>query len=292
MRAPSRIVRRVVLACAGLAVIGTVAPVTAAYANGQSRPAPASYLALGDSVPFGYREAANTPPPDYADAASFVGYPEDVAANLGLRVANASCPGETTGSFLDVHAQSNGCENAVGSTQGYRSFYPLHVAYRGTQLGYAVRYLRSHPRTRLVSLGIGANDEFVCEATTADKCASEFPALLKRIGRNVHTILARMRHRAGYRGPLVVVDYYSLDYADAQGSAGTRALNAALAGAARPFGARIADGYGTFERAAVQAGGDTCAAGLLTTLATGGCGVHPSVAGQALLAQALEQARR
>jgi hypothetical protein len=33
--------------------------------------------------------------------------------------------------------------------------------------------------------------------------------------------------------------------------------------------------------------GNTCKAGLLTQLSTGSCGVHPSYAGQALLAQAL-----
>ena len=54
--------------------------------------------------------------------------------------------------------------------------------------------------------------------------------------------------------------------------------------AAAPFDARVADGFGAFQTAAVQAGGDSCAAGLLTKLTTGGCGVHPSVAGQQLLA--------
>ena len=33
--------------------------------------------------------------------------------------------------------------------------------------------------------------------------------------------------------------------------------------------------------------GDACKAGLLTQLSTGSCGVHPSYAGQAVLAQAL-----
>ena len=59
------------------------------------------YLALGDSVTFGYREAANLPTPDYSDAASFVGYPEDVGAALGLDVANAACPGETSTSLVE-----------------------------------------------------------------------------------------------------------------------------------------------------------------------------------------------
>src|SRR5512141_421686 len=127
------------------------------------------YLALGDSVAFGYRPPQVTPPADYLDASNFVGYPEVLAERSGLRLTNASCPGETTASLIDATAQSNGCENSVGLPYGYRTFYPLHVAYQGAQLDYAVQYLRSHPRTRLVSIDVGANDLFICQATTPDK---------------------------------------------------------------------------------------------------------------------------
>src|SRR5437660_52532 len=66
-------------------------------------------------------------------------------------------------------------------------------------------------------------------------------------------------------------------------------LNRALDGAAKPFGVRIADGYGLMKLAANRGGaqGNTCKAGLLTQLSTDACGVHPSYAGQAVLAQAL-----
>jgi hypothetical protein len=69
------------------------------------------YLALGDSVSFGFREADTAPPPDYHRAATFVGYPEDVGAALGLRVTNAACPGETSASLIRADARSNGCEH-------------------------------------------------------------------------------------------------------------------------------------------------------------------------------------
>jgi hypothetical protein len=57
----------------------------------------------------------------------------------------------------------------------------------------------------------------------------------------------------------------------------------------KPFGVEIADGYGLMQLAADRGGaqGNTCNAGLLTELSTGACGVHPSYAGQAVLAQAL-----
>ncbi|MGP0049464.1 MAG: hypothetical protein ACLPZR_11545 [Solirubrobacteraceae bacterium] len=49
---------------------------------------------------------------------------------------------------------------------------------------------------------------------------------------------------------------------------------------------RLADAYRTFALASARSGNDTCTAGLLTQLGSAGtCGVHPSYAGQALLAQ-------
>ena len=249
-----------------------------------------SYLALGDSVTFGYREAANLPTPTYPDASSFVGYPEDVASALGLRVANASCPGETSTSFVTAGAPSNGCENSPGGTPGYRQVFPLHVSYSGTQLQYAVGYLRHHRDTRVVSLMIGANDGFLCQETTADHCKSELPSVLTQIGANVKTILSAIRGQAGYRGKIVILSYYSLNYSDPTQVAESQGLNAAMLGAAQPYRVTVADGYGTFQAAAAQSSGDSCKAGLLTQLTTGGCGVHPSVGGQALLALAVEKA--
>jgi lysophospholipase L1-like esterase len=248
------------------------------------------YLALGDSVPFGYREAANLPAPNYPDAASFVGYPEDVAAALGLHLANASCPGETTDSFITPGAASNSCENSPDSSPAYRQLFPLHVAYNGTQLAYALNYLKHHRGTRAVSLMIGANDGFLCQETTADHCASELPAVLAKVGHNVATILSAIRAGAHYRGRIVLVSYYSLNYADPVAAGTSQALNSALTTAAAPYGVTVADGYGTFQQAAAQSGGDSCKAGLLTQLTTGGCGVHPSVGGQSLLALAVEKA--
>jgi hypothetical protein len=85
-----------------------------------------TYLALGDSVAFGYVPPAAVPAPNYQSANSFVGYPEDVGQALRLGVWNASCPGETTDSMLVPGVQSNGCENSPGSPIGYRTQSPLH----------------------------------------------------------------------------------------------------------------------------------------------------------------------
>lgn len=247
------------------------------------------YLALGDSVPFGYREPTNLPTPDYTDAANFVGYPELVAGDLHLRVANASCPGETSGSLISTAQISYACGQTPTGLTGYKTRFPLHVQYAGTQLQYALDYLRHHHDTRLITVMVGANDGFLCQATTADQCASEIGGVLAKVAANVTTLLQALR-QAGYRGQIVLVDYYSLDYRSAAANASSLGLNQALTSAAARFGATVADSYTLFQQAAAQAGGDTCAAGLLTVLTTGGCGVHPSAAGQALLAQAVEAA--
>jgi lysophospholipase L1-like esterase len=283
--------RRLSIAAAALALAGAITaspPATASESHPGIPVRPGTnYLALGDSVPFGYREPTSVPTPDYTQPDTFVGYPEDVSADLSLHDTNAACPGETTVSFLSGTAPSNGCEGTAGSP-GYRDVFPLHVAYSGSQLDFAVQFLQSHPRTRLVSLMIGANDGFLCQKQTADQCTSEFPALLQTIGANVATILSRIRGDGDYPGQIVVVNYYSLDYADLVQTGLSQALNQAIDSAATPFGVEIADGFGAFQQIAAQDGGDTCAAGLLTVLSGGGCGIHPSAAGQAVLAGAVE----
>ena len=289
--------------CATLAWVASTMTATAtATATTATSPPPHStrvtpgsgYLALGDSVTFGYQEPTVVPAPNYRDAASFPGYPEMIGSELHLRVANAACPGETSTSLINASAQSNGCENTpTGTGASYRKAFPLHVRYSGSQLAYATSYLKAHPGVRLVSLMIGANDLFVCQETTSDACAAsaEQQAVLRTISRNVRTILSRIRTKDHYAGQVAIVNYYSLDYASPIVNAESTELNTALDTAARPFHVKIANAYRTFAAASAHSGADTCTAGLLTQLGMPGtCGVHPSYAGQALLASTLEGA--
>jgi lysophospholipase L1-like esterase len=290
-----------VTVCAGTLVTAVVGSGLSSSASARTGAAPdrppvvagSGYLALGDSVTFGYREADTTPRPNYLKASTFVGYPEDVGAALGLKVTNPACPGETSGSLIDAAAQSNSCEHSATGGPGYRTAFPLHVAYGGSQLAFAVKFLKTHPDTRLVSLMIGANDGFICAAETKDKCVTEFPTVLASVAKNVTTILTAIRTGAGYTGQIVILNYYATDYTSGAGTAASKALNAAQDAAAKPFGVEIADGYKAFLVASVASGDKPCKAGLLTQLngkKTGTCGVHPSVAGQSVLAQAVDEA--
>ena len=252
----------------------------------------APYLALGDSVVFGYRESNNPPAPDYSNAANFKGYPEDVAAAMGLLLTNASCPGETTSSMIDKKAPSNGCENSYDATSGqqvpvgYRNSYPLHTSYKRSQLGFAELFLKRHPNTRLVTLTIGGNDGFLCQKQTSDGCVSEISTLTATIKKNLQTIFKGIRG-TGYRGQIVLLNYYSYNYNDGLLTAEIQILNSALAQGAEGYHVKIASAFDAYKAATAQNNGDTCAAALITLLENGStpCGVHPTIQGQALLAQ-------
>lgn len=287
----SLIRRAAVVAGVAVGVAAGVMPALPASAGSVTGSATdGTYLALGDSVAFGFVPSQAVPPPNYQDAHSFVGYPEDVAQALRVRVWNASCPGETTDSMLVVGVVSNGCENSPTSPTGYRTLYPLHVQYQGTQMEYALKYLAVHHHIQLVTIDIGANDLFICQETTTDHCASpaELQAVLQEIQANLTTIYTQIRDVGHYQGPLVALTYYSLSYSDPAQVAGTQLLDSVIASVTKAFGGKVADGFAAFQGPSAAFGGSPCAAGLLIRLPNGTCNIHPSPAGHLLLAQAIE----
>jgi lysophospholipase L1-like esterase len=242
------------------------------------------YLALGDSVGFGYITQAGF---EYANSDNFVGFPEYVSPALGFTDANASCPGEATTGFISSTGADNGC-------RPYKANFPLHVSYTGTQLAFATNYLTAHPNTGLVTLQIGANDAFILERNCAGDTTcigAGLPALLTQIGGNVDTILRDLK-ATRFHGVLMVVNYYSLDYSDPAGTALTVALNNAITSRAQADGAVVADAFTAFLHAAAPAGGKTCNAGLLNAAPQNQftCDVHPSQSGQELLAETVDSA--
>jgi lysophospholipase L1-like esterase len=284
-----------------LAALAVGAAPAAAKPKAAAKPLPAvpgtRYLALGDSVTFGYMESSVVPAPNYHNAASFFGYPELAGDALHLKVANAACSGETSSSLINPKAQSNGCENSPGNpSTGYRTQFPLHVKYKGSQLAFALSYLKAHKNVSLVSLMIGANDFFVCQETTTDGCgtAAERNAVAAKVTSNIHKILGSIRNTAHYKGQIAIVNYYSLNYSVPAVNAQSQLLNKTQDAAAKPYHVVIADGYGELQKAAAHFGGSVCQAGLITELKNtpGMCGIHPSYAGQSLLALSLDKAIR
>ncbi len=271
------------LSAAMLFLLGAV-PAQAEGEGGNHDNGNGSYLALGDSVPFGANPLVTNP----KDADNFVGYPEIVAEQLELKDVNATCPGEATGGFLSLTGTDNVC-------RPYRFVLknPLHVRYSGTQMAFALSYLRHHHNTRLVTLTLGANDVFrwqkdCLKGATFGTCPLGFNGVLAIMQANLNTILANIR-ATGYTGLIVGVTYYALDY---KSPLGALALNQPMIGAAAAHGALIADGFTAWAPVAATKGGDSCKAGLLILLPPGSvppCDVHPTPLGRDLLAGAVIQ---
>jgi lysophospholipase L1-like esterase len=274
-----------------LAGVTALVPALLASATTASSSGPSSYLALGDSVAFGYSPLLVQPG---VDPSVFVGYPQ-LAANLfrpKLMVFNASCPGETSTSLISGTRPDNGC-------QDFRQFVGgLHVSYSGSQLQYAKRHVAANPQTKFVSLTIGANDASLlhdrCRATVPPKGVNAcvvrgLPRLLLTLRTNLRMVYAGLR-AAGFKGQFVAVTYYSTNYRDRVVTGGVGVLNGVLASVTRAFGGKVADGFGAFAAAAAPFGGDTCKAGLLIHRTLDMCDIHPSPAGAALLARALHVA--
>jgi lysophospholipase L1-like esterase len=260
--------------------------VASASAAMPSESSPRPYLALGDSVAFGFIMQAGF---EYVNPTNFIGFPDYVGSDLRLNDVNAACPGETTASFLSATAPDLGCRS-------FRSQAPLHVSYGSTQSSFALSFLAKHRRTRLVTITLGANDLFLLEAACAgdQTCiVNGLPQVLGTISANMATILGEIR-ASGYTGVIVVENYYSLDYSDAAGTTLTQLLNQAVSAPAASFGAVVADVFSAFEIAATNpfAGGNTCKAGLLNASPQNQflCDVHPSQSGQRLIARAVEAA--
>jgi hypothetical protein len=251
-----------------------------------------TYLALGDSISFGYSPKIVPPP-----VSQYVGYPEIVAALLnpfqsGTEV-NASCPGQTSQSFL-IGGSDNYCEGS----NGFKAVVGLHTNYPGmTQSQFALYELAHNASINLVSLSIGGDDLLLLQQyCLANSNSSEdfeacvranLPLVLGAYGNNLGMILGEIR--SVYSGNLVLV-LYSAPNADPLFIEVVSALNDVMKAVGTQFGAKIADGFTAFQVASASSGGDPCKAGLLVPLSTGGCDVHPTFAGQDLLASTVLQA--
>jgi lysophospholipase L1-like esterase len=220
-----------------------VAAVTASAAVG-SKPAPGRYyLALGDSIAYGYQPTK----PDTAPAASFhTGYVDVLAGRLKalaphIRVVNYGCPGESTISF------TTGCPAVHEGTK-------LHDAYRGSQLAAALAFLRAHPgEVSPVTVTLWGND--VLPLSQKGKRA---PAVIASFASRFGSILGRLRAAAPHA--VIVVsgawnpEVDKLEQTDPL----YRSLDAAIARQAARSGARVAklfdalDGTGTADARKAQ----------------------------------------
>ena len=121
------------LAAAALLVLSGTA--TSSTSPQRAAEAPESYyLALGDSMAYGFQPTKADRPPSQVDT----GYVDVIAARLrkhapNQRVVNYGCPGESTVTFAN-----GGCDWLKGGGK-------LHDAFSGSQLEAAQSFLQAHP---------------------------------------------------------------------------------------------------------------------------------------------------
>jgi len=230
---------RVRIAAICVAVLTLVAgALPAAAAPGQYQAPRKYYLALGDSLAYGFEQ---TKFGAGATAQTFdTGYVDDFARAIhGLRpdvgVTNYGCPGETTSSYF------GGC--------AWHALYglPLHSTYTSSQETAALAFLNAHPgQVSPITIDLGANDALgVINGCHFDSTciAGTLPGVLQTIGANLSLTLAHLR-AAAPRSEIIVMQYYNPLYVVAPTTDPLLAqLNGVIAAAAAPYGARLANAF-------------------------------------------------
>lgn len=262
-----------------LVTLGLVIPAPNAGATKPQR----TYLALGDSLAFGYQQAEfNNLFPNENPAAFDTGYVDDfghflLRTHRDTAIVNDGCPGETTDSMI-----AGPCL--------YQLAFPLHHPYVGgptsSQLSDALAYLHANPGTvSPITVDIGANDalgvtEGMCNLQPT--CIAEHAsALFAHIAANLTTILADLRGAAP-QAKIVVLGLYNPFGATIAGADElTGALNEVMRKVAVSADARFADPLPAFNPPGTREQPTIC---LLTNMCTPLTDIHPTDLGYEVLA--------
>jgi len=187
-------VKRTSVAAVGITLLLSGAVLTLVATSQARTTAPQQYyLALGDSIAYGIQPAkvrAGLPPSGF-----HTGYVDVFAARLRalapkIRVVNYGCPGESTKTFI------------AGGCSGRTDVRGLHDAFKGTQLGAALAFLRAHRgQVSPVTLTLGGNDlgelaeackgSFACIQARSPRAFAQFASRLTSILRQLRAAAAK-----------------------------------------------------------------------------------------------------
>jgi lysophospholipase L1-like esterase len=208
----------------------------------------AYYLALGDSMAFGFQPTkANGPPSRLPPSRFRTGYVDVFAARLRalapkITVVNYGCPGESARTFIEGR-----CDWLA---EGGR----LHDPFKGTQLGAALAFLRAHPgQVSPITLTLWGNDLF---ADFAPACKGDLACIrprasagLARFTSRLTSIVGRLR-AAAPQAEIIVTGAWNPDVGGlAQSEPLFRSIDAAIARVAAAKKARVARMYPVFSPA-------------------------------------------
>ena len=208
-------------ACAVLVALAAIALIPVAAAGARPAPSPApTYLALGDSLAYGYHQALFYSELPSVDPSTFDhGYVDDFGGLLrlfqpGLKIVNDGCPGETSDTMINGSGVTGYC--AGGPTGTPFPYVWLHHPYTASsQLADALQILHTTPGVDTITLDIGANDllQFLhatCGFPAGFSCSpTQIGAEIAHIGQNTASILGQLRAAAGPRARIVLMGLYN-----------------------------------------------------------------------------------
>jgi lysophospholipase L1-like esterase len=241
------------------------------------------YLALGDSIAFGFQptKARGGLAPRRFDS----GYVDVLGARLrrvapALEVVNHGCPGESLVTFV-----RGGCD---WLRQGGR----LHDSFRGSQLDASLQFLRAHPgQVSPITVTLWGNDlvEFEERCRNELRCIRErAPRALGAMESRLRSILSQLR-AAAPDAEIVATGAWNFEVGRiARAGFLFRALDRRISRAGARAGVRVADMRAVFNPhggpAAVRA--RLCAYTFMCSLRD----VHPKDRGYRAMAQAFFEA--
>ena len=254
MTAFSRLSARLLACAVALIALGALALAPAAGARGIGD----TYLALGDSLAYGYHQAQfkeELGSKGFVEAANFDdGYVDDFGSALRLfkprlQIINDGCPGETTETMIHGSGAYGPEFCAGGLTGGPFPKAFLHHSYPGTQLEDALA-VAAKPGVGTITLDIGANDilQFLgttCGFPAAYTCTpGQVEAEIGHVVANVGYILGQLR-AAAPKAKIIFVSQYNpyptVLQPEGTGDATVEALNGALKTVAAKFGVSFAN---------------------------------------------------
>jgi lysophospholipase L1-like esterase len=208
------------LACCLAAIVVLGALTSAATASAAK--IGSTYLALGDSLAYGYHAAQfkselekGTVEPSTFDE----GYVDDFGAalklvNPRLQTINDGCPGETTETFINGSGLTGYCAGGpTGTPFPYAYLHHPYTPYT-SQLADALAILKENPNVSPITLDIGANDvlQFLagkCGFPATFTCSpAEVEAEFGHIAGNVFSILTQL-HAAAPNAQIVLIGLYN-----------------------------------------------------------------------------------
>jgi lysophospholipase L1-like esterase len=238
------------------------------------------YLALGDSLAFGYQAATfNQNFPAEPPTAFSTGYVDDFARMLQdvrphLQSINFECTGETTVTFIQG--------DCIYTALGFR----LHNSYVGSQLLAALAFLHQHPgQVSPITLNLGGDDL----NALGTQCGSDVscyeqqaPIVLAQIASNLNQILDMLR-QAAPGSEIITMTSYSVSFlVDPRFLQLAEAFNEVITTTAAAHRVRVADVFTPFNEGPQPA--TICRLTLVCTSLQDG---HPSDAGYQVIAQQL-----